>query len=158
MPDVSENIEVVSIVDRFLEHSRIYYFLNGGDDEVYLASADWMTRNLDKRVELMFPIDDAGPQGQGAARAARDVPRHRQGARGSAPTASTRAPWRAPRSRLPRAGDLQEEARRRSAQAIERAGVTFRPSGSPGRVIAMTSWNYPSDAAHQEAMDPSHST
>ena len=49
----------MSIVDRFLEHSRIYYFLNGGDDEVFLASADWMTRNLDKRVELMFPIENA---------------------------------------------------------------------------------------------------
>ena len=57
VPGVSDNIEVVSIVDRFLEHSRIYYFLNGGDEEVYLASADWMTRNLDKRVELMFPIE-----------------------------------------------------------------------------------------------------
>jgi polyphosphate kinase len=56
---VSAGIEVVSVVDRFLEHSRIYYFLNGGDDEVYLASADWMTRNLDKRVELMFPVDHA---------------------------------------------------------------------------------------------------
>ena len=58
VPGVSDNIEVVSIVDRFLEHSRIYHFLNGGDDNVYLASADWMTRNLDKRVELMFPIED----------------------------------------------------------------------------------------------------
>ncbi len=54
----SENIEVVSVVDRFLEHSRIYWFLNGGDDEVYIASADWMTRNLDKRVELMFPVEE----------------------------------------------------------------------------------------------------
>ena len=55
VPDVSANIEVVSIVDRYLEHARIYYFSNGGEEEVYLASADWMTRNLDKRVELMFP-------------------------------------------------------------------------------------------------------
>jgi len=56
-PGASENIEVVSIIDRFLEHSRIYYFLNGGDEDVFLASADWMTRNLDKRIELMFPIE-----------------------------------------------------------------------------------------------------
>jgi polyphosphate kinase len=55
---LSTNIQVVSIVDRFLEHSRIYHFLNGGNDEVYLSSADWMTRNLDKRVELMFPVED----------------------------------------------------------------------------------------------------
>ena len=59
VPDVSANIEVVSIVDRFLEHSRVFYFLNGGDEEVYLASADWMPRNLDKRIELMFPVEDA---------------------------------------------------------------------------------------------------
>lgn len=57
MPGVSTNIEVVSIVDRFLEHARVYYFFNAGDEEVYLSSADWMTRNLDKRVELMFPIE-----------------------------------------------------------------------------------------------------
>ncbi|MBQ1628362.1 MAG: polyphosphate kinase 1 [Treponema sp.] len=55
---LSENIKVVSIVDRYLEHSRIFYFQNGGDDEVYLSSADWMPRNLDRRIELMFPILD----------------------------------------------------------------------------------------------------
>ena len=55
---MSERIDVVSIVDRFLEHSRVYYFMNGGEDEVYLASADWMTRNLDKRIELMWPIEN----------------------------------------------------------------------------------------------------
>ena len=52
----SENITVVSIIDRYLEHSRIFYFQNGGDEELYLSSADWMPRNLDKRVELMFPV------------------------------------------------------------------------------------------------------
>lgn len=55
---LSENIKVVSIVDRYLEHSRIFYFQNGGDDEIYLSSADWMPRNLDRRIELMFPILD----------------------------------------------------------------------------------------------------
>ncbi len=55
---LSENITVVSIVDRYLEHSRIFYFQNGGDDEIYLSSADWMPRNLDRRIELMFPILD----------------------------------------------------------------------------------------------------
>lgn len=54
---ISENIEVVSIVDRFLEHSRIFYFRNGGEEEVYCGSADLMTRNLDKRVEIMFPVE-----------------------------------------------------------------------------------------------------
>jgi polyphosphate kinase len=56
---VSETIEVVSIVDRFLEHSRVYYFRNGGDEEVYLSSADWMPRNLDMRIELLFPVPTA---------------------------------------------------------------------------------------------------
>ena len=53
---LSENIQVVSIIDHFLEHSRIYYFANGGSEELYLASADWMTRNFERRVELMFPV------------------------------------------------------------------------------------------------------
>jgi polyphosphate kinase len=53
---VSDTIEVISIVDRFLEHARIFYFRNGGDEEVYLSSADWMPRNLDRRIELMFPV------------------------------------------------------------------------------------------------------
>ncbi len=54
----SENIKVISIVDRFLEHSRIMYFYNGGEEEVYLSSADWMTRNLTRRIELMCPVFD----------------------------------------------------------------------------------------------------
>jgi polyphosphate kinase len=55
----SENIEVISVVDRFLEHSRIFYYRNGGDEELYLSSADWMPRNLDRRIELLFPIENA---------------------------------------------------------------------------------------------------
>jgi len=58
IPGVSENIRVISVIDHYLEHSRIYYFANGGAEEIYLASADWMTRNLEHRVELMFPIQD----------------------------------------------------------------------------------------------------
>ena len=56
VPGMSETISVVSIIDRFLEHARVVWFQNGGADELYLASADWMPRNLDRRVELMFPI------------------------------------------------------------------------------------------------------
>ena len=55
---LSENIKVVSIVDRYLEHARIFYFQNGGTPELYCSSADWMNRNLDRRIELMFPILD----------------------------------------------------------------------------------------------------
>ena len=54
----SENIEVISIVDRFLEHSRVYIFGNGGNKKMYVGSADWMTRNLDHRIEVMVPITD----------------------------------------------------------------------------------------------------
>ncbi|MDR1972644.1 MAG: polyphosphate kinase 1 [Treponema sp.] len=59
MPGVaglSENIRVRSVIDRYLEHSRIYYFANGGAEELYLSSADWMPRNLERRIELMFPV------------------------------------------------------------------------------------------------------
>lgn len=58
VPNVSENITVTSVVGRFLEHTRIYHFRNGGKDEVFLGSADLMPRNLDGRVELLFPVDD----------------------------------------------------------------------------------------------------
>ena len=56
VPGMSENITVTSIVDRYLEHARIFYFENGGSPELYCSSADWMSRNLDRRIELMFPI------------------------------------------------------------------------------------------------------
>ncbi len=58
IPGVSENISVRSIVGNFLEHSRIFYFENNGNAEVYMGSADWMQRNLDKRVEIVFPLLD----------------------------------------------------------------------------------------------------
>jgi polyphosphate kinase len=55
---MSSNISVLSIVDRYLEHSRILYFLNGGEPKLFISSADWMPRNLDRRIELLIPVED----------------------------------------------------------------------------------------------------
>ena len=124
---VSETIEVVSIVDRFLEHSRVYYFLNGGEDQVYLASGDWMSRNLDRRVELMFPVEQPAHKAL-ILHALRAMFRDNMKARALGPdgvyTRASPGPAE-PACRVQVM--LQEEARRRAAQAIERAGVTFRP-------------------------------
>lgn len=60
IPGISEHIRVRSIVGNFLEHSRIFYFFNDGQEEYYMGSADWMPRNLDRRVEILFPVEDPG--------------------------------------------------------------------------------------------------
>lgn len=59
VPGLSENITVTGVIDRFLEHSRILYFYHGGDERLFISSADWMPRNLDRRVELLIPVEDA---------------------------------------------------------------------------------------------------
>jgi polyphosphate kinase len=59
LPGVSDTVRVVSIIGRFLEHSRIYYFANGGNSRMYLGSADLMRRNLDRRIEILFPLENA---------------------------------------------------------------------------------------------------
>jgi polyphosphate kinase len=58
VPGVSHNIEVLTLIDRFLEHGRVLYLANGGKDDVYISSADWMPRNFHRRVEIMLPIED----------------------------------------------------------------------------------------------------
>ncbi|AXT49838.1 polyphosphate kinase 1 [Aquimarina sp. BL5] len=58
LKDISENIQITSILDRYLEHGRIYHFNNNGDSKIFIGSADWMTRNLDKRIEVLVPILD----------------------------------------------------------------------------------------------------
>jgi polyphosphate kinase len=63
---ISETIRVISIVGRFLEHSRAFYFLNGGEEEVYIGSADWMPRNLDRRIEAVGEGSQSGG-GEGLA-------------------------------------------------------------------------------------------
>jgi polyphosphate kinase len=62
LPGVSENIRVTSIIDRFLEHSRVLWFKNGGQPKMFLGSADFMPRNMDRRIELLWPVEDAGLQ------------------------------------------------------------------------------------------------
>ena len=85
MPGVSDNIRVISIVDKYLEHSRISYFQNGDDPEVFLASADWMPRNFRRRVEIMFPIETRRLQRPAGRRHPRRRPgRQRQGPRAPA--------------------------------------------------------------------------
>jgi polyphosphate kinase len=125
---VSENIEVISIVDRFLEHARIYYFHNGGDDEVYLASADWMTRNLDKRIEIMFPVenDEHKRTVLGALRAMfRDNVKARRLGNDGVYKRVRRAKGETP---LRVQQFLQDEAHRSADLARERSGTTFQPS------------------------------
>jgi polyphosphate kinase len=128
VPNLSATIDVVSIVDRFLEHSRVFYFLNGGEEQVYLSSADWMTRNLDRRVELMFPIEQPAHK-ESILHALGLMFRDNAKARVLGPDGGyTRVSTTDPVCRAQVA--LQEEARRRAAQAIERAGVTLRPASS----------------------------
>jgi polyphosphate kinase len=125
VPGVSSNIEVVSIVDRFLEHARVYYFHNAGDDEVYLSSADWMTRNLDKRIELMFPIETEEHKARilHSLRAMfRDNVKARV-LRADGTYQRKAAPPGEPAFRVQQY--LQEDAQRRAAR--ERPGVTFVP-------------------------------
>jgi polyphosphate kinase len=130
VPGLSERIEVVSIVDRFLEHSRIYFFLNGGDEEVYLASADWMTRNFDRRIELMFPVEEPAHRAR-VVNALRAMFRDNVKGRWLEPGGHYRRRGPAPGEPPFRAQVyLQEDARRSAATAQTRAGVVFTPEQS----------------------------
>jgi polyphosphate kinase len=127
LPGISDNIEVVSIVDRFLEHARIYYFLNGGEHDVYLASADWMTRNLDKRIELMFPVEDESHKSR-VVYALRAMFLDNVKARVLGADGVYRRKVASPGQEIFRAQQhLQEEARRAFAFARQRAAMLLRP-------------------------------
>ncbi len=128
----SDGIEVVSIVDRFLEHSRIFHFSNGGDEEVYLSSADWMPRNLDRRIELLFPVLSA--EGRQKALAALDA------AFADNVKARRLQPDGSYKRRRPGRGEeplrSQIELFRETKRALERAragvAVAFEPVRTPG--------------------------
>ncbi len=127
----SDGIEVVSVVDRFLEHSRIFYFRNGGDEEVYLASADWMPRNLDRRIELLFPVE--APEGRQKVLHALDaifqdnVKARRLQADGSYKRKRPAKGEEAYRSQL----ELYREAKRALDRQRAGTGVTLEPIRSP---------------------------
>ncbi len=131
VPGLSETIEVVSIVDRFLEHARIFHFRNGGDEEVYLSSADWMPRNLDRRIELLFPVEshegrlkvlralDSAFRDDVKARVLHSDGRYRR---------RPRRPGEPPfRSQI----ELHLEAVRTVARARQAADVAFEPLAAP---------------------------
>jgi len=128
---VSETIEVVSIVDRFLEHARACAFRNGGEEEVYLSSADWMTRNLDRRIELMWPVEDPACRAKVldalAAMFRDNVKARRLGPDGvyrRVRPGRGEAPFRAQLH-------LQHEARRRARQAPDIPATAFVPRMRP---------------------------
>jgi len=131
VPGISDHIDVVSIVDRFLEHSRIYYFLHGGDGELFLASADWMTRNLDRRVELMFPIESAENRAR-ALSALRTMFRDTVKARWLRPDGTYERRGPSPGEQPFRVQHhLLAEASRSAAVARGRAAIIFRPEHEP---------------------------
>jgi polyphosphate kinase len=133
MKGFSETIEVVSIVDRFLEHARIYHFRNGGDEEVYLSSADWMPRNLDKRVELLFPLEAPETRAkvlQALEAAFQDnVKARRLQADGSYKRARPGKGEEAFRLQV----HLHREAQREKESQRAAAGVVLEPLTAPGR-------------------------
>jgi len=131
MRGLSGNIEVRSVVDRFLEHSRVYYFQNGGQEELFLSSADFMPRNLDRRLEIMWPVRD-------------DVARQRLVAVLRTLFSDNQSAWRLlPDGRYERIGPgraeakvrsqerLMDEARLRGEASRVRRLAVFRPVG-PG--------------------------
>jgi polyphosphate kinase len=131
---LSETIEVVSIVDRFLEHARIFYYRNGGDEEVYLSSADWMPRNLDRRIELLFPVESE--EGRAKVLAALDAMlQDNVKARRLQPDGTYRR-------RRPAKGEepfraqihLYQETKRALERVRAAAGVTLEPLTSPSGV------------------------
>ena len=131
VPGVSDNIHVVSIVDRFLEHSRIFHFKNGGDEEVYLSSADLMPRNLDRRIEILFPVEspEAKPKVMRALDAAfRDTVKARvlqqDGSYRRAQAASGEEPYC---SQI----ELFREAEKAAERARVATSVAFEPLASP---------------------------
>ncbi len=126
VPGLSKNIRVTSVIDRFLEHARILYFHHGGDERVFISSADWMPRNLDRRVELLVPILDDTCKRR-AINILRTCLRDNTKARTLTPDGSFNPPTGSPvkpyRSQL----EFQRRAREAAENAVERNRTTFVP-------------------------------
>ncbi len=133
VPGLSETIDVVSVVDRFLEHARVFCFHNGGDEEVWLSSADWMPRNLDRRIELMFPVpSEAGRRkvlGAFEAMWRDNVKGRRLGPDGSWIRRRPGPGEEAYRAQV----DLYREAAEEIHRAQEAVGIVFEPILMPHR-------------------------
>ena len=114
---VSENIRVISLIGRFLEHSRAFYFRNGGEEEVYIGSADWMPRNLDRRIEAAVPILDPPHREHGAGPAGADVAGQPPGVGAAARRQLRAAPARESGRRARHPSPVDGPRARRSARA-----------------------------------------
>ena len=126
VPGLSDNISVTSVIDRFLEHARMLYFHHGGDERIFISSADWMPRNLDRRIELLVPILDDSCKRR-AINILRTCLRDNMKARTLTPDGSYRPPVGSPtrpyRSQL----EFQRRAREAAENAFERNRTTFVP-------------------------------
>ncbi len=126
VPGLSDNISVTSVIDRFLEHARMLYFHHGGDERIFISSADWMPRNLDRRIELLVPILDDSCKRR-AINILKTCLRDNMKARTLTPDGSYRPPVGSPtrpyRSQL----EFQRRAREAAENAFERNRTTFVP-------------------------------
>jgi polyphosphate kinase len=132
VPSLSENITVTSIVDRYLEHARVFRFSHGGDDLVFIASADWMPRNLDRRIELLVPIEDL-PLKQRLVAMLETYFDDNVKARMLQPDGSY-VRVKTPRGKRRRRSQelLYEDAKNRLQQAEQAQQTTFEPHRAPG--------------------------
>jgi polyphosphate kinase len=129
--ELSENISVISIVDRYLEHARIFRFHHGGDELVFLSSADWMPRNLDRRIELLVPVEDAAAKSRLIEILETYFDDNVKARALHADGSYTRVkPGRKKRRRSQET--LYEDAVRRLKEAEQSATTTFEPHRAPG--------------------------
>ena len=127
VPGLSENIRVVSVVDRFLEHSRIAYFLHGGEGRMFISSADWMPRNLDKRVELLVPVENPEAKARLLELLETSLDDTAKARRLTADGTYLRVQASSPRKRMRSQQHLHERAVELAQQAEQRAPTVFVP-------------------------------